>query len=273
MNMPANSSLLQRTLIATALASVCMSAFADTAIERIRQRGKLVAGVNHVVPPYVGGAKFRTPEGMETALAEELAKRLKVTLTSVRAEGANGVQLLAAGKADVVLTTLSGGDSPDRSATIVPTGYSGGPMAVMPTNTNIRTWEQLKGRPVCISEKSLYAGTIAARYGAIEKTFKAPADSLLALRTGQCDAAVHDSTMLNELIRLPEWKKFSARLPAGPSMPLVFVVPAGDVNTAAYLRQLASEWQSSGYLNQLITKTARQIAFEVYLDQDAPDCH
>jgi polar amino acid transport system substrate-binding protein len=272
MNTPSKPSFLIHALTATLLASVCMSGFADNAIERTRQRGKLVAGVSHVVPPYVGGAKFRTPEGMETVFADELAKRLQVTLTSVPAT-ANRAHLLSTGKADVVLVALPPGEQLGRSTAIVPTGYAAGPMAIMPTNTNIKTWEQLKGRPVCISEKSAYIGTIAAKYGAIEKKFNAPADSLLALRTGQCDAAVHDSTMLNDLIRLPEWKKFSARLPAGPGVPLVFVVPAADTGTVAFLKQVAGEWQANGYLNQLVTKTARQIAFEVYLEQDVPDCH
>jgi polar amino acid transport system substrate-binding protein len=263
---------LFHALTATLLVSVCMSGFADTSFERIRQRGKLVAGVTHVVPPYVGGTKFRTPEGMETILADELAKRLQVTLTSVPAT-ANRANLLSTGKADVVLSALPPGAQPGQSFAVVPTGYAAGPMAIMPTNTTIKTWEQLKGRPVCVSDKSPYVGTIAARYGAIEKRFNAPADSLLALRIGQCDAAVHDSTMLNELVRLPEWKKFSSRLPAGPGIPLVFAVPAADTSAVAYLKQVAAEWQANGYLNQLVTKTARQIAFEVYLDQEVPDCH
>lgn len=261
-----------RALLAIASASACASGFADTAIERIKQRGTLRAGIGHVVPPYVAGAKFRTPESMETMFAEELAKRLQVTLTSVPADNVNRAQALAAGKADVAMALLSSTELASRTA-IVPTGYAAGPMAIMPTNTDIKAWEQLKGRRVCLSEKSPYIGTIATRYGAIEKRFKAPADSLLALRTGQCDAAVHDSAMLNELIRLPEWKKFSSKLPAGPSVPLVFVAPAGDTGAVAYLKQVAGEWQANGYLNQLVTKTARQIAFEVYLDQDAPDCH
>jgi polar amino acid transport system substrate-binding protein len=53
----------------------------------------------------------------------------------------------------------------------------------------------------------------------------------------------------------------------------VFVAPAGDTSTVAFMTQVASEWQVTGYLNPLITKTARHIAFEVYLDQDAPDRH
>jgi polar amino acid transport system substrate-binding protein len=271
MTTPATLPLLQRMLIAAALVSVSTAALAD--IDHIRQRGKLVAGVSNVVPEYVAGTKFRTPEGMETAIAEELAKRLKVTAAFVRAEPTNRAQLLTAGKADVALATVAPNESTGRTVTFLPTGYSAAPMAIMPTNTNIKTWEQLKGRPVCVSEKGLYAGKIAAQYGAVEKLFKAPADALLALRTGQCDAAVHDSTMLNELIRLPEWKKFSARLPAGPAVPLVFILSRSDAGTAAFLKQTTSEWQAGGVISQLVTKTARQIAFEVYLDQDAPDCH
>ena len=270
MNTATKLSLLQRTLIATALASLSTAALAD--IDGIKQRGKLVAGVSHVVPEYLAGTKFRTPGGMEKAIAEELAKRLQVTATFARAEPASRLQLLTTGKADVVLAIVA----PNESAvgtTVVPTGYSAAPMAIMPTNTTIKTWEQLKGRPVCVSEKGLYAGKIAAKYGAVEKLFKAPADALLALRTGLCDAAVHDSMMLNELIRLPEWKKFSARLPEGPVTPLVFLLPASDATTGSFLKQVTSAWQANGFISQLATKTARQIAFEVYLDQDVPDCH
>jgi polar amino acid transport system substrate-binding protein len=271
MTTPVVLSLLQRTLIAATLASVSTAALAD--IHSIRQRGKLVAGVSHVVPEYVAGTKFRTPEGMETAIAEALAKRLKVAAAFVRAEPTSRAQMLTAGKADVVLATVAPNESIGRTVTVLPTGYSAAPMAIMPTNTNIKTWEQLKGRPVCISEKGLYSGKIAAKYGAVEKPFKAPADALLALRTGQCDAAVHDSTLLNELVRLPEWKKFSAHLPASPAVPLVFILPESDAGIAAFLKQVTSEWQANGFISQLLTKTARQIAFEVYLDQDVPDCH
>jgi polar amino acid transport system substrate-binding protein len=114
---------------------------------------------------------------------------------------------------------------------------------------------------------------IAKRYGAFEKVYRAPADSLLALRTGRCDAAVHDDDMLNELLKLPEWKKFSARLPVARRTPLVFAVPAGDAASVALLQQIASDWRTSGFVEQLNRKRARNIAFEVYLDQDVPDCH
>lgn len=155
----------------------------------------------------------------------------------------------------------------------MPTGYSASPMAIMRSDTDIKIWAHLKGRTVCLSEGSRYVGTMSARYGATEKIFKAPADSLLALRTGVCDAAVHDSGMLNELLKLPEWKKFSARLPSGNRVPLTFSVAADNENTITQLKQIAKKWAATHYFEQLAKTRARDIAFEVYLDQNIPDCH
>lgn len=270
--MPARLPTLLRLPLAMALAGACVGASADGTMERVRQRDKLIVAVGYVAPEYAAGAKFRTPEGIEAALAEELAKRLRTSARMMAATPAKRAQLLAAGNADIALVW-----APDaewrRSAALIPTGYSAAAMAIMRSDTPVKSWEQLKGRTVCLSEGSPYAGTIAAKYGAVETLFKAPADSLLALRTGRCDAAVHESAMLEELIKLPEWKKFSASLPPGPRTPLLLAVPANAAQTQAFLKRLATEWQATGYLDQLVKKAVRNIAFEVYLDQNVPDCH
>jgi len=256
-----------------ALACIVTSAMADGLQERVKQGRPLTAGLGYVAPAYAAGAKFRSPESIDAALAEDVAKRLSAQLAMVRAEPEQGERLLKSGKVDLLLAAIGEGDTLRASATTVPTGYSAGPMAIMRSDTDIKSWEQLKGRTVCLSEGGHYVGAIAAKYGAIEKVYKAPADSLLALRTGRCDAAVHDNVLLEELIKLPEWKKFSARLPTGSRKTLVFAVPAGDAQAQAFLKKTAAEWQADGYLDQLMKKAARHIAFEVYLDQDVPDCH
>jgi polar amino acid transport system substrate-binding protein len=266
-------SLVLRMLAAVAATTTCVAAFPDAVPEHARQRGKLVAGVRHVVPPYIAGAKFRTPEGIDTPLVNDVARRLRMTAATVHADSMNTARLLAEGKADMVLAAMPDPAPARHSADVIATDYSTGPMAIMRTDTDIETWEQLKGRTVCMAEGSLYGGTIAQQYGAIEKIYKAPADSLLALRVGGCDAAVHDDKMLEELLKLPEWKKFSARLPSGPRTTLVFVVPARNAQTASFLRKVAREWNATGYLDQQMQKMVRHIAFEVYLDQDVPDCH
>lgn len=262
--------------LALALAAACalVGAAENRLVEQVRRQGKLTVGLDFAAPAYAAGAKFRTPESIGQALAEDLARRLQVPL-STRAAGpaARRGALLAAGDVDVLLAAVADNDPLYRSAMVIPTGYASGPMAIMRTDTAIKSWAQLKGRVVCVAEGSLFAGFAAAEYGAIEQRYKAPADSLLALRIGECDAAVHDSRMLEELIKLPEWKKFSARLPTGPRRTLALVIPRGDNQGARFLKQTIEEWRADNQFNQLLVKAVRNIAFEVYLDQNVPDCH
>lgn len=251
----------------------------------------LHAAVHYVVPPFVGGAKVRTPEAIDTELAQALADKLQAKLqttpinllkitstaspqTHEKNAGVDNSFVVPA-QADLALVAMPDDSSPAASAVVIATNYVSRPMAIMRSDTNIKSWEQLKGRTVCLSEGGLYAGTIAAQYGAVEKVFKAPADSLLALRTGGCDAAVHDDVMLKELLKLPEWKKFSATLtpPPNAKASLAFVVPASQTETIAAAQDLVKQWRKQGYLNTLNKKRVQDIAFEVYLDQVIPDCH
>nr|WP_025917112.1 transporter substrate-binding domain-containing protein [Herminiimonas sp. CN] len=264
---------LLRALLAAILGCAGSAALAAGLPEQARQRGRLEVGVRYVIPPYAAGAKYRTPEGVDTVLAEDLAARLQVTLATLRATPVNRAQLLASGKADLVLAAVADSDPLLRSAAVVPTGYAAAPLAIMRTDTDIKTPQQLKGRTVCLSEGGAYVGAMAARYGAIEKVFKAPADSLLALRVGGCDAAVHDDALLNALLKLPEWKKFSARLTLGPRMSLVLIAPAGDAGAAAFLKKTAHAWSEGSYWAGIRKKWANDVAFEVYLSQSVPDCH
>lgn len=256
------------------LATCWMAAGAAHAdIDGVGQRGVLNAGLAYPLPKYVAGAKFRTPESLETPLAQDLAARVKVGLVAVKADAASAQTLLNSGKADVVLALVDDNDPLRRDAAVIATGYSAGAMAIMRTDTDIKKWEQLKGRTVCLSEGGAYVGKMAARYGAIEKIQRAPADSLLALRVGECDAAVHDDTLLNELLKLPEWKKFSARLPVQSRASLAFIVKSDDVKTSAWLKQTAANWYATGLFGTLKKKWTNNVAFEVYLDQNVPDCH
>ena len=107
----------------------------------------------------------------------------------------------------------------------------------------------------------------------VELVMVAPTDALVALRTGDCDALVHDSVMLEELLRYPEWKKFSRRLHSSERSTLAVLVPAEDKAAIAAVRQITADWRAKAYPVSLVKNAVRNIAFEVYLEQDVPDCH
>ena len=261
---------LRTLLLALLFTFACAEALAAT--DTSGKQG-LVVALDYLMPEHRVDRKFRSPETIDAALAEDLAQHLQLPLTVVRAKQAEDTATPKAGKGSLRLTTLVDPAAVPRTHVVIPVRYRSAPMAIMRSDTTIKRWEQLKGRTVCVSEGGNHAGTIAAQYGAVEQLYPAPADALIALRSGVCDATVHDSAMLEELIRLPEWKKVSARLPPGEGRTLAFLVPADDKPAVATVRRIAGDWNANGYPEALMKKAVRSIAFEVYLDQDVPDCH
>ncbi|HUH61080.1 MAG TPA: transporter substrate-binding domain-containing protein [Candidimonas sp.] len=240
----------------------------------------LLVGVDYVVPAFVPGAKVRTPEmpdaAMAEAVAQKLGERVDIVPATKLSDGSDSAPRPGNRNARAIaLRSLPANAYTPPDMIRIPTGYAARAMVIMRTDTDIKSWAQLKGRTVCVSEGGRYVGKMADLHGAIEQVYKAPADALLALRIGQCDAALHDDTMLNALIELPEWKKFSASLPPStlPGTSLDFIVRSDDADTITALRQLTDEWKSKRYLAKLNVQRVRDIAFEVYLDQTVSDCH
>lgn len=229
-------------------------------------------GLAYVPPLYQAGMKFRTQETIDMALAEGIAKTARSPLKTSDVDTAKGSELLAAGTLDALVTTMPARGL-DSTMLAVATGYAARPMAIMRTDTTIKTADQLRGRKVCVSEGGAYVGRLSSTFGAIEKVMKAPADSLLAVRTGACDAAVHDSALLEELIKLPEWKKFSASLYLGPTIEQAILVRRDDTSSINTVKNAVAQWKQTGFIKQEMERMVRHIAFEVYLDQNVPDCH
>src|SRR5690606_13246886 len=221
----------------------------------------LVVALDHVVPSHAPGSKYRTPATIDTALAEELARRLGRPL-----------QATERGPADLRLTMLGSGEAPEAAA-VISLPYRAAPMASMRTDSGIRRWEDLRGRTACVAAGGGHVGDVQDRHGAVEIVHPSLTEALVALRTGGCDVLVHDNVLLQELLRLPEWKKFSRRLTSRREGVLAFLVPRENAPVVARLREVASEWKAKSYTDSLVRTAVRDIAFEVYVEQEVPDCH
>ncbi|HEY4542404.1 MAG TPA: transporter substrate-binding domain-containing protein [Noviherbaspirillum sp.] len=232
----------------------------------------LVVALDHLPSERSVADKHRTPDSIDHALALDLARRLQRPLLALANDAASthGDQ---GGMPALRLTTLVHPVIVPAGQVAIPVRYDAAPMAIMRTDTTIKRWEDLKGRTVCVARDGKHAGSLAAGFGAQEKVYPSSADALVALRIGACDASVHDTALLQALIRFPEWKKFSAQLPARESRALAFLVPATDTRTIAALRKATQAWRSERLPAHLAKEAARNIAFEVYLEQDVPDCH
>src|SRR2546427_10254434 len=78
--------------------------------------------------------------------------------------------------------------NPDRAETLgyAPTPfYRVGGIAAVRKGSGIARWEDLRGKPVCVSQGSSFAKPLASEYGAEVHGYKSSSDSLLALKRSE----------------------------------------------------------------------------------------
>jgi len=271
-------SLLAAVALAVAALAAPLPGQTAEAFAQARARGALVVGIPYLAPPAAAGAKVRTPERLDTVMAARLGEQLGLPVTVVQVEPAQRASALAGGTVDLLLADRVDGqsepglDSP--GVALVPTGYAARPKAVIRSDTALRSWQDAHGRSVCMSSAAFQAQALAAQWGATVRTFRVPSDALVAVREGACDIGLVDDAQWGPLMRFPEWKKFSATLPVqGARAERVWLARADDAAATAWLSDAMRQWRSQGTLRAMIDKWSRDVAFDVYLDQEVPDCH
>ena len=132
----------------------------------------------------------------------------------------------------------------------------------------------VRGRSVCVAEAATQARTLAESWGAVVRTYRVPSDALVAVREGSCDIGLVDDAVWEPLVRFPEGKKFSSTLAAdGARRERVWLLAADDTAGRALLADEMRAWDRAGAWKAMTAKWARDVAFDVYLDQEVADCH
>lgn len=242
-----------------------------------RARGELVIGMPYVAPPPLAGAKIRTPDGLDVAVAEKLAQRLGLPFSLRQLAAGEAAAALASGQVDVALADRADAEAALRAGAPLSwqgTGYAARPKAVIRSDTRMRVGADARGRSVCMAQAATAAQELARSWGAVVRTYRVPSDALVAVREGDCDVGLVDDALWEPLMRFPEWKKFSSTLAAdGARAERVWLVPASSAADKAWLAMEMRAWDRAGAWKALASKWARDVAFDVYLDQEVPDCH
>lgn len=255
-----------------ALSGAAQAQAQPEAFAAARARGELVVGVPYLAPPPAAGAKIRTPDGLDAAMAERLGQSLGLPVRLRELPPAAAAAALAAGEVDLALAE-GGADQPGPVAA-QPTGYAYRPKAVIRSDTRLRQPADARGRSVCMAEAASASRELARRWGAVVRTYRVPSDALVAVREGSCDIGLVDDAVWEPLMRFPEWKKFSSTLAAdGARHERVWLLPADAAASRGWLAQEMRAWERAGAWRAMTAKWARDVAFDVYLDQEVPDCH
>jgi polar amino acid transport system substrate-binding protein len=233
-------------------------AHADATLDKINQRHKISIGVILSGPPF-GTIDPKTGEhlGYNVELAKGIAQKLGVQVDTVSVLAPNRVQFLQQGKVDILIANMQYTDERAEILDYAPTPYEEvGGAALIRKGAGISRWEDLKGKPVCVSQGSNFIKPLQETYGAEIKAFRSQSESLLSLRGNGCVAAVHVSPTMHALLEDPEWADYNLPLANDliPSKSVIWV-RKGEHEIQAKIDAIIRDWHRSGWLIEVGERT------------------
>jgi polar amino acid transport system substrate-binding protein len=257
----ARGTVIRSTLLLAA-ALGASAAHADSTLDRIHERHKIVVGVILSGPPFGSlDPATQKPLGFNVDLAENLAKHLGVDIEMIPVQPSNRVQFLQQGKVDALIANMEVTEERAQILAYPPTPFEeiGGAL-ITRKDSGIKSWNDLRGKAVCVSQGSNYTKPLAEQYGAQVKAFRGQPESLLALRGNNCVAAVHVAPTLRLLVaRNPDWKDYT--IPVSTDLipsPSVIWVRKGETDTQNAFEKVVEDWHRSGWLIDTERKNGMQ---------------
>jgi len=254
-------------LTAASLVFYKQAARADD-LAAIRQRGTLIVGVKADYPPFGFHAPSGAIEGIEPSLAADVAKSLGVKLALVPVTAANRIEMLQAGKIDVIIATMN--DTMGRRAevdVIKPYYYAAGYNVMVAKALGLTSWGALKGKPVCGVKGAYYNYEAEKNFQVGVTEFDGPAEALAAMRQGRCVGMLYDDASIKGQMLDPAWSEYGMPLESQEVQPWGIAVRKDQPELAAYLSGVVKTWLKDGTI--LALETRYRIAHAKY----AEDAH
>ena len=151
-------------------------------------------------------------------------------------------------------------DRPDRRQVvgIVEPGYwTSGPNLLAKKGT-IKSWKDIKGKPVCGKQGVFYNKIAEVQYGAKIIAFAGNTEAKEALRSGKCVAFVYDDTSISADLASGDWNGYEMPTQTVFSNPWGVAVPIEEENGiwGTFIAGLAYKWHKDGTLLSLEKKWA-----------------
>lgn len=215
-------------------------------------RGEIVVGVDMTTPPWGYLNQNQEPDGFGVALGQVLADSLNVNLRVEQVTGPTRIPTLLAGRADVIISTLS--ITAERAAQVWFTNpYAPNALILIGTaDKEISSFEDVgAGVRVAVPRGSPQDQVVSAR--APEATilqFDDDAGALQALVTGQADLLGAGMLVPAALNEMDPGKNYEAKVTLSSPYMAMAVAP-GRINLLQYLNTFLFLQQQNGKLEEI----------------------
>ncbi len=238
---------------ASALAAECT----NDVWNKVMQRGKIIVGVKADYKPWGFRSENGDLVGMEIDMAKDVAGAMGVDIEVVPVQSSNRMQFLEQGKVDMFIATMS--DRTDRRKLVgitQPNYYTSGTNVLAPKALGIKSWEELRGKPVCGKQGAFYNKIVTDRYGAKVVAFTGNAEAKQALRDKKCIAWVYDDSSIMSDLASGDWPDFEMPLASEDDNPWGLAVPVAERGCifGNFMSGMTYNWHQSGRLIELEKK-------------------
>lgn len=248
-----------RGILAAAAAVLLVGAVAPASADqctnerwnKVMERKKISVGVKADYKPW--GFRNESGElvGMEIDMAKDVAETMGVELELVPVQSSNRMQFLEQGKIDVMIATMS--DRPDRReivGIVQPNYYTSGTNVLAPKALALKSWDDLKGKPVCGKQGAFYNKIVEERYGAQIIAFTGNAEAKQALRDKKCIAWVYDDSSIMSDLASGDYPEFEMPLQSEDDNPWGLAVPKEELHCVFgnFMSGISYNWLQSGEL-------------------------
>ena len=194
-------------------------------------------------------------DGFEAAVLARLGQAMGREI-SVRA-GAEG------GVADLRIGIVSSG----------PVYYSSPLTALTAAGSGPQSWNEIRGKTVCLSEGSPHGDAIESRFGGVVRHYPSAAQALIGLKLGECQAVAGGLALLEPIAHLPEWRRYNRLLPVQHTYSVTLRVEAEDPVLKGQLQQILTDEAGRAIFAETVQYWVDEVAFQAYVLADTLDCH
>ena len=176
-------------LLSLAVLVAMPPARADDALDAIKARHKLIAGVKNDTPPFGYIDEKNEIVGFDVDIVRAIANALEVDLELVKVTSPTRIPLLVSGNIDLSAASMTHTREREGAIDFSITYYMGAQSLLVPADSPIKGLDDLAGKTVAVQQGTTLEKTLAkAAPEAKIQSFRDYTTAWLALRQGRADA-------------------------------------------------------------------------------------
>src|SRR5262245_4017604 len=171
-------------------------------LAKIKERGKLLAGVKLDTPPFGFLDDKNEPAGFDIDIVRKVAERIGVPVEFVKVTSPTRIPLLVSGNVDLVAASMTHTRERDKVIDFSITYYTGAQSLIVAKQSGIGGLKDLAGKQVAVQQGTTLEKNIAAAApGAKIIAFRDYNSAWLALAQGRADALTGSLNILQGFAR------------------------------------------------------------------------